>query len=151
MLNPHQFAPPGDEKARKRLLKQLKPDFPSDALDWLRDPAVRVEAPQRIPATDLDFDDYPNWRASHELKKVNKIARKKKNKDIVVADRPGEEDLYIIDGHHHALAKIDREKDPKGYIVHVPAREGPWTKLHDRQKGDQDTPDFPGERDADRD
>jgi hypothetical protein len=154
MLSPRQFAPQGDQTAREALIDQLSSSFSPQHLQWLSDPQVTVQAPQRVPAEAIDWEDYPNWRASHELKKVQKIAKKldkKKGKPSVVAHRPGDRELFIIDGHHHALARVEREEDPFAYVVHVPERNGPWNTMHDHQKGDKDKPDFRGEKDRDRD
>lgn len=138
--------PPGDEAAKKALRKQLKPDFKKKDLAWLDDPEVRVEAPSRVPADSIDWNDYPGWRASRQLKAVVEVAKKRidkgKGKPSVVADKPGEDKLDIIDGHHHALARVDHKEDPLAYIVHVPQADGPWDQLHDRQVKDKHPDDF---------
>ena len=156
MLSPRQFRPTGDEAARQALLGQLSGDFSAEAISWLNDPSVSVSAPQRVPAEEIDWEDYPNWRASHELKKVQKIAkklgkRKKAGKPSVLVSSPEDKDLFVADGHHHALARVDRDEDPLAYIVHVPTRNGPWRTMHDQQQGDSDKPDFKREKDRDRD
>jgi hypothetical protein len=145
-LSPRQFPPPGDADAKRALLKQLKPDFPKPALAWLRDPAVSVEAPQRIDPTRVDWDDYADWRASKQLKAVRKIAKKidhgKDHTIAVMVQGPGTDELTIIDGHHHALGYLDAKKKPRTYIVHVPETDGPWLGMHDRQLNDTKRDDF---------
>lgn len=144
-LNPQQFRPPGDDDARDGLYSQLRENFRKRDLEWLNDPQVRVEAPQRVDPGRIDWDEYPEWRAARQLKAVRKIAKKidkGKDKPSVMAQAPGSDGLDIIDGHHHALAYVDAKKDPLAYVVHVPSRTGPWTTLHDRQKGDEKKDDF---------
>jgi hypothetical protein len=145
-LNRRQFPPPGDDEAKRALLKQLKPDFPKPALAWLRDRAVTVEAPQRVDPDRVDWEQYDEWRASKQLKAVRKIAKKidsGKDKTVVVmVESPGSEHLTIIDGHHHTLGYVDAKKRPRGYIVHVPEQDGPWLSLHDKQMNDTKVDDF---------
>jgi hypothetical protein len=137
--------PTGDPDAKKALLKQLKGDFPKEARDWIKDDRVTVEAAARVNPHRIDFSEYPDWRASRQLKAVRKIA-KKLEKDpgnpAVMADRPGDDKLDTIDGHHHVLAEIDRKKRPKAYIIHVPREHGPWDTMHDKQTNDPRKDDF---------
>lgn len=139
-------APPGDDAAKEALRKQLKPDFPKQARAWLDDPGVTVEAPAKVPADQFDWSEYSDWRASKQLKAVVKIAEKKirrgKGKPAVACQRPGNDKLDIIDGHHHTLARVDAKKDPLVYIVHVPSSTGPWDDMHDFQKHDRHKDDF---------
>lgn len=150
-----QFAPPGDDDAKRSLRKQLKPDFPKSALAWLDDPRVTVEAPSKVPSDDVDWSDYGEWRASRQLKTVVKIAKKKivkgKGKPSVMADRPGSDKLDIIDGHHHAMARVDAKKPPLAFVVHVPAATGEWDRMHDRQLNDTKKDDFGKTSGRDRD
>lgn len=150
-----QFTPLShDDGAKRKLRKQLRPDFPKSALAWLDDPRVTVEAPAKVDADDVDWSDYADWRASKQLKAVVKIADKKitkgKGKPSVMADRPGSDKLDIIDGHHHALARVDAKKPPLTYVVHVPSSTGPWDAMHDRQKHDKHSDDFPPTSPRDR-
>jgi hypothetical protein len=140
--------PPGNDAAKKALYKQLKPDFKKKDLAWLKDPDIRVDAPTRVSADDVEWDDYPDWRAGKQLKAVVEIAKKKihkgKGKPSVVAQAPDAEELKIIDGHHHAMARVDHKEDVLAYVVHVPTMEGPWSRLHDEQIKDKHPDDFPG-------
>jgi hypothetical protein len=139
-------APSGDPDAKKALLKQLKPDFPKDALAWLRDDQVTVDAPAKIDPDAIDWEAYPDWRASRQLKHVVKVAKKKidkgKGRPSVMASRPGSDKLDVIDGHHHALARIDHKQKPFSYVVHVPSAKGAWDDLHDHQTNDRVKDDF---------
>lgn len=138
--------PTGDPGAKEALLKQLKPDFPKDALAWLKDDRVTVDAPSKISSDDIDWSDYAEWRASRQLKAVVKIAKKKidkgKGKPSVMAARPGNDKLDLIDGHHHALARLDHKKKQVSYVVHVPAATGEWDQMHDQQRNDTKKDDF---------
>lgn len=141
-----QWSPPGDDEAKKALLKQLKKDFPKEATSWLKDPQVTVEAPTRVSPERIDWDEYPEWRASRQLKPIVKIAKKlrkgKTPKPAVMADRPGTDELDVLDGHHHVLGAVDAKKDPLAWIVHVPSDRGPWDTMHDQQKHDSRKDDF---------
>lgn len=156
MLNARQFQPPqGDEGAKKALLKQLKKDFPKEALTWLKDERVTVEGPSRIPAGDIDWDDYPEWRASKQLETVVQVAKKKidkgKGKPAVMARRPHDQDLLILDGHHHTMARVDHKENPLAFVVNVPHDHGPWDDLHDKQIHDTKKDDFGKTPEGDRD
>jgi hypothetical protein len=138
-LNPAQFSPPGDDQAKAALHKQLKGDFPRRAREWLDDPAITVDAPARVAADDVDWSDYSDWEAARQLKEVRKIAKDKKvakggGKPSVMVATPGADDLDIIDGHHHALARVDLQQDPLAYVVHVPSSSGAWQTMHDHGK-----------------
>jgi hypothetical protein len=138
--------PPGDDAAKRKLRKQLKPDFPKAALAWLDDPKVTVEAPSKVSPEDVNWSDYPDWRASRQLKTVVKIAKKKiskgKGRASVMAARPGNDKLDVIEGHHHALARLEAQKKPLTYVVHVPSATGAWDTMHDHQKHDKIKDDF---------
>jgi hypothetical protein len=132
----------GDPDAKKALMKQLKPDFPKAARAWLKDDRVTVDAPAKINPGDIDFSGYPDWRASKQLKSVVKMAKKGKDKPSVLAARPGGDKLDLIDGRHHALARMEQKKKPHGYVVHVPSSTGPWDAMEDRQAKDNQKDDF---------
>jgi hypothetical protein len=138
-----QFAEPGDDDAKKALLKQLKGHFPKEARAWIKDDRVTVDAPAKINPDDIDFSDYQDWRAAHQLKAVVKIAKGKGKKPdpAVLAHRPSGR-LDPLDGHHHALADIDQKKKPTAFVVHVPSEHGPWDSMHLKQKNDQYKDDF---------
>lgn len=144
-LNSMQFHPPGDDEAKQKLYDELRTSFKKKDLEWLKDDQIRVDAPKKISPEAIDWDDYPDWRACRQLKEVRDIAKKlekgKKPKPIVLADS-GDDTMFIVDGHHHALAQVDHKDKPKAYVMHVPSKEGPWTTLHDKQKGDTRKDDF---------
>jgi hypothetical protein len=155
LLSSRQFSPPvGDENSRAKLLKQLRKDFPEDAVSWIDDPDIHVTGPEKIPADSVDWSDYPEWRASRQLKAVVKVAKKidkGKKKAAVFADRPSQDGLLIIDGHHHTMGRHDAKKQPFGYVIHVNSRSGPWDTMHDRQRDDTKKDDFGRTPEEDRD
>ncbi len=151
-----QWAEPGDDDAKRMLRKQLKADFPKSARAWLDDPRVTVDAPVKVSPDDIDWSEYADWRASKQLKAVVKLARKKidgkdKGKPSVMASRPGHGKLDILDGHHHALARVDAKKPPLTFVVHVPSATGPWDTMHDQQRNDTKKDDFGKTDKRDRD
>jgi hypothetical protein len=144
-LNEEQFRPPGDDDAKAGLLSQLKGSFPKEARQWLKDDRVRVDAPARVDPNDIDWEQYPEWRASRQLKDVRKKAKKidgGKEKPIVLAQRPGSDTKDILDGHHKAMGYVDAKKQPLAYVVHVPHQTGPWNDMHDQQNNDKKQDDF---------
>jgi hypothetical protein len=143
-LNPAQFRQPGDDEAKAALIAQLRENFKKKDLKWLKDDSIRVDAPKRIDPNSVEMDDYPDWRASKQLKAVHKCAKKidkGQNKPVPVAEKP-DGTREVIDGHHHFLGYIDAKKKPKAFIVHVPAQNGPWSTLHDQQTNDDKKDDF---------
>ena len=142
-----QFAEPsGDPAAKKELRKQLKKNFPKDARAWLDRDDVTVEAPARVSADRVDWTEYPDWRASRQLKEVVRLAKGKvakgKGRPSVMTDSPSDDKLHPIDGHHHALARLDHKEKPLTYVVHVPHADGPWRTMNDRQVHDVVKDDF---------
>jgi hypothetical protein len=139
-----QWDEPGDDKAKRKLAKQLGKSFPEDAYDWLLDPRVKVSRPDRVDPESVEYDDYPEWRASRQLKEVRKTAKKivkGKEKPAVVAELPNGQ-REVLDGHHHWLAAIDAKTDPLAYVVRVPRYSGPWDAMQDKQQGDPRKDDF---------
>jgi hypothetical protein len=149
-----QFAEPGDDDAKKALLKQLKGGFPKGARAWIKHPDVTVDAPAKIDPDHIDFSVYPDWRASRQLKAVRKVAKKldkgKSPDPAVMASRPGNDKLDTIDGHHHVLARIDHKEKPRAYVIHVPSAHGPWDGMHNDQSNDPHKDDFGKTDKADR-
>ena len=105
-----------------------------------------MEAPRKVSPDDIDFSEYPDWRAARQLKAVRKIAKKvdkgKRGDPAVMADRPGNDKLDTLDGHHHVLAEIDHKDKPRAFVVHVPSQHGPWDTMHDHQHSDTRKDDF---------
>src|ERR1700729_2483793 len=144
-LNEEQFRPPGDDEAKAGLLSQLKGSFPKEARQWIKDPSIRVDKPARVDPADVDWEQYPEWRASRQLKDVQKKAKKidkGKEKPVVMVKRPGSDALDTIDGHHKLMGYVDAKKNPLAYVVHVPSQDGPWSDFHDQQNDEKKQDDF---------
>jgi len=145
LFNQQQFRPPGDDDAKAALNEQLKGNFPKEARQWLKSDDVRVDAPTRLDPDSIDWDGYPDWRASRQLGDVKKRAKKidkGKHKPIVTVRTPGSEKNRIIDGHHGAMGYVDAKENPLAYVVHVPNQKGPWDTFHDQQRDDKHKDDF---------
>lgn len=99
---------------------------------------MRVDAPQRVDPEGLDWSDYPDWRAAQQVREVIKVAKKINNgktpKPSVFTQAPGDDELFIVDGHHYAPAEVDLKQQPLGYVVRVPTKDGPWSTMHSEQQ-----------------
>jgi hypothetical protein len=116
------------------VLAQLAPDFPDDALDWVR--SAYWEGPEQVPLADLDLRNVGSWKATSEPDKVDKFAKRIKGgwmKPLVLVKRPSEDKLMIADGHHRALAYAKLGLPVMAYVAHVPTDQGPWDAFHDAQ------------------
>lgn len=132
----------GDDQDKADLLKQMRKSFPDRSLDWLRGDDVSVTR-THIHPSDIDWKNRHEWEATHEPKKVKEKRKDIKNGDdkpIVTVDRPGHDDLFIMDGHHHAEAytQLGTKKIP-AYVVTVPRTTGPWDEQHSKQKHNKDS------------
>lgn len=142
-FNHHQFgrtlAGDHDATEKQQLLKQLGKNFPPEATAWLDHPSVHVQRTYVRPS-DIDWDNRESWAATHEPGKVAKIRKKiekGKDKPVVAIDRPGSDNVFIADGHHHteAYTQLDRSHFP-AFVVRVPTRTGPWDTMHSKQRED---------------
>lgn len=139
----HQFnrAVHGSDNDKAELLDQMRKSFPESSLGWLKKNDIAVQR-TTIEPSQLDWDNRHEWAATHEPKKV-KATRKDikdgKDKPVVTVDRPGHDNLFIMDGHHHAEAytQLDRHDIP-AFIVKVPRVNGPWDTQHDKQEHNKD-------------
>lgn len=126
-----------DSKAKDKLRKQLKGNFPKDAYAFLDDPGVRVEK-TKIKPSDIDWQHRDEWAATHQPKQVKQVRKAIEHgheKPIVGVLRPGEDNIMIADGHHHgeAYTQLGVKKMP-AYVIKVNRRTGPWDEMHDKQK-----------------
>jgi hypothetical protein len=132
-----QFDARGSDDDKSALIGQLSKSYHERDLQWLNDPSIRVEKTQVRPS-ELDWRHRDEWAATHDPKAVKqkrKQIKQGKDKAIAVVDRPHESDLMIMDGHHHAEAytQLDRQDIP-AYKISVPRTIGPWDTLHDKQE-----------------
>lgn len=141
-----------DDGAKSALLEQLGKSFHAQDLDWINDPQVHVTR-RPVPPSQIDWDHRDEWTATHEPGAVKDKRKKIKHGDtkpVVMVERPhkGPDNLFIMDGHHHAEAYTqlmgkDKADQPKtirnmrgmpAYVVSVPRTQGPWDTLHDKQE-----------------
>lgn len=139
----------GNSADKAALVKQLSKSFHPKDLAWIDSPDVRVERTS-VPPSRIDWDNRETWRATHEPAKVKKKRQDIKHGDdkpVALVNRPGHDDLFVMDGHHHTEAYtqlLGRDKQNKhvralhgeipAYEIHVPRTNGPWDTLHDRQE-----------------
>lgn len=147
-----QWSAPGDDKAKRKLVKQLRKNFDEEAYDWLLDPRVKVRKPERVDPDTVDYNDYPDWRAARQLKEVRDIAKKidKGKEKPALLVQPPHGKKQVIDGHHHWMGYIDCKEDPLAWVVDVPSNTGPWQTMHDHQHGDDKKDDFGKTNKSDR-
>lgn len=127
----------GSDQDKADLLKQLGESFHDKDLGWIRKADVAVER-TTISPSDIDWDGRESWAATHEPKKVKEKRKDIKHgndKPIAVVDRPGKDNLFVMDGHHHAEAYTQLERDDiPAFVLKVPRVNGPWDELHSKQE-----------------
>jgi hypothetical protein len=150
----------GSVKAKKQLLEQLSKSFPDSALEWIRSPRVQVER-TRLRPDQIDWENREKWAATHEPRKVARKVRRIQQgheKPVFAVDRPGHDDVFIADGHHHAEAYTEligsgdggvkekhlkrgkfKSSDFPAFVARVPSVRGPWDEMHASQE--MDSPD----------
>jgi hypothetical protein len=127
-----------DDGAKSALLEQLGKSFHEKDLEWIHDPQIHVSRETVSPGA-IDWDHRDEWAATHEPKEVKKKRKKIEkghDKPVVLVDRPhkGPDNLFIMDGHHHAEAYTQLDKDMPAFTISVPKTNGPWDTLHDKQE-----------------
>jgi 8-oxo-dGTP pyrophosphatase MutT (NUDIX family) len=91
---------------------QMATDFPAKAIAWVK--RAKWAGPKNVPVSAIEFQP-SRWQAGHEPAKVERFRKKierrqdagKPVKPVILADRPDTKrgtHLYIVDGHHRALA-----------------------------------------------
>lgn len=131
----------GSDQDKADLLDQMRESFPESSLGWIKKADIAVERTTICPA-DIDWDGRETWEATHEPKKVKqkrKDIKHGKDKPLAVVDRPGKDDLFVMDGHHHAEAytQLDRQDIP-AFVIKVPRVNGPWDTQHSKQEHNKD-------------
>lgn len=133
-----QFNPPeGNDKDKEKLIHQLSKSFPDKAMDWISHSDIKVEK-THISPSEIDWDNRHTWAATHEPEKVAKKRKQiehGKDKPVVVVERPHHDNLFIMDGHHHAEAytELDKKSMP-AYVIKVPRVKGEWDTFHSKQE-----------------
>ena len=108
---------------------QLLDDFPPEAIAWVK--RAKWTGPEDVPLDAIVFTP-SKWQAGHEPAKVERFKRKiaarqakgKPVKPVVLADRPDTAKgthLYVVDGHHRALAFRELGRPVLAYVGQVPA------------------------------
>jgi phage-related protein (TIGR01555 family) len=114
---------------------QMSEDYPEDLLGWVE--SAQWKGPIRIPLAKIDFTDSEKWSASHDPVHVGVMKTRIEQgleKPLILVREPGSKLLFIVDGHHRALAYRELDKNARGYIARVPTDKGPWSALHSQQK-----------------
>jgi phage-related protein (TIGR01555 family) len=113
---------------------QMEDDYPPELLEWVE--AGDWEGPRRVPVSKVNYIGKEKWSASHDPAHVevmrNRITQGIE-KPVILAKEPNSAKLFIVDGHHRALAYEQLGKPLKAYIVKVPSDGGPWRSLHSKQ------------------
>ena len=125
-----------DSKTIKKILKELKDDYPQETLDWVK--AARWRGPVRVPISQIDFRGRQGWVASqdgpeslkHHLAKI----KAGDDKPILLIDTPDNTKYECIDGHHRLLAYEQLEKPVLAFVATVEHHEGPWDTMHQKQR-----------------
>lgn len=104
----------------KRVYRQLLPDFPAPALEFVK----RTEwiGPVAIPTDQIDFSNRANWAASHEPEKVQKhieLIKNDKSMPVILAKLPGHDKFVCLDAHHRLLAYEAMDEEPVCYVGFV--------------------------------
>jgi hypothetical protein len=133
-----QFDNRGSDEDKAALIDQLSKSFHDEDLAWLRSPNIHVERTSVDPSQ-IDWDHRDEWAATHEpkeVKKKRKDIKKGNDKPVALVERPhkGPDDLFIMDGHHHAEAYTQLDMDIPAYKISVPKTNGPWDTLHSKQE-----------------
>lgn len=129
------FSPQDTGDVRKRVMQQMKPNFPKHSMQWMKD--YPWTGPEMVPTEMFDTSDENNWAAAHEPDKVKAFVKRVKDgahKPIVAAKVPGSNKLRIIDGHHHFKAYDQLGYPAPAYVVHTDKNFGPWDETHSFQK-----------------
>ena len=109
---------------------QLLDDFPPEAIAWVK--RAKWTGPEDVPLDAIVFTP-SKWQAGHEPAKVERFKRKiaarqakgKPVKPVVLADRPDTAKgthLYMVDGHHRALAFRELGRPVLAYVGQVARR-----------------------------
>lgn len=132
--------PESGEDIAQAVYAQLAPDFPADAIAWVKDAAW--EGPVRVPADQIDMADRDQWTASGEPSKVAALVRKlrgkhakgKTLKPVILVRADGSDTDIIADGHHRVLAYLQAAQPVYAYVGRVKAATGPWTAMGAAQR-----------------
>lgn len=125
-----------NEAEAEHVMNQMRVNYPEKAIGWMRD--ARWIGPVEVPHDRVDYGDEESWAASHQPDAVTRFAAHIKagtghTHPVVMVQKPGENKVEIVDGHHRTLAYRKLGRKVKAYIGFVPRDEGPWDETHSFQ------------------
>lgn len=122
--------------ARQQVYRQLHDRFPKQSIEWVK--TIRWDPADKVSLDDFDTQDETNWAAYKNPAHVEREVEQYENgeNDPIIAIKPGDGPLIIVDGHHRYLARRKMGKSrAMTFVGHVPAGDGPWLYTHLSQKG----------------
>jgi hypothetical protein len=133
--------PQSEDVTRQAVYAQLAKDFPPSVIAWVKDPAIRWEGPQRVPADHIDLSDRDEWNASKDgtvprfrRKLAGAHAKGKQLKPVVLVRTPASHGDLIADGHHRADAYLDAGQAVWAYVARTSEDHGPWEEMATAQR-----------------
>lgn len=105
--------------AGEHVYVQMAGNFPPKAIAWIR--RAKWAGPVMIPWEQIDTEGKKTWAASHQPGKVKEFKAQIKAHDghvspsIAVRQRVGAK-VFLVDGHHRALAREELGQDVLVYI-----------------------------------
>jgi hypothetical protein len=125
--------------AKDQAKDQLKDDYPPETMAWMD--TAEWRGPEPVPLDRVDYAGKAGWAASRpgQQDKVDKFEKRIRNgwqKPVILAERPGSDLAMIVDGHHRALAAQRADQPLMALVAKVPAKIGPWSEMHDKQRSD---------------
>jgi len=94
--------------------------------------------PKVVPFDEIDMSGRAKWTATAEPDRVAHFVRTVQGggelKPSVFVQTP-DGVHHVADGHHRVLADEQLGRDPIGFVLDVPTKEGPWMDMHNAQKG----------------
>ena len=110
----------------EHVLSVMRANFPESALSWVR--RAKWVGPILVPWDRIDTGDEDKWAASHQPEAVNRFAREIKagtrgmTPSILVQEASSGK-AFLVDGHHHALARRKLGKPVLAYVGNIDPRD----------------------------
>lgn len=110
---------------REHVYLQMANNFPPEAISWIR--RARWAGPVMIPWSQIDSAGKKTWAASHQPGKVDEFKKQIEAHDghvapsIAVREKAGGK-VFLVDGHHRALAREELGQDVLAYVGTVASR-----------------------------
>lgn len=123
-----------DQAVLTRLKRQLRADYPEDALDWLDE--LEWTPPEDVPLDKIDYDDNIFQRVrDREDDKVASFAKRIKagwRKPVILVDRPTMK-MKAVDGHTRLEAYKTISTPARAWVGKAKTNKGPWDYFHRKQ------------------